>query len=40
MNIRQFVSIYGAKGLAWMKVNESAKGIEGVQSPIAKFLNK
>ncbi|QGW03315.1 aspartate--tRNA ligase [Proteus terrae subsp. cibarius] len=34
----QFVSIYGAKGLAWMKVNESAKGIEGVQSPIAKFL--
>lgn len=35
----QFVGIYGAKGLAWMKVNESAKGIEGVQSPIAKFLN-
>ncbi|MBG3080646.1 aspartate--tRNA ligase [Proteus mirabilis] len=34
----QFVGIYGAKGLAWMKVNESAKGIEGVQSPIAKFL--
>ncbi|AWS54323.1 aspartate--tRNA ligase [Proteus mirabilis] len=34
----QFVSIYGAKGLAWMKVNEKAKGIEGVQSPIAKFL--
>lgn len=35
----QFVSIYGAKGLAWMKVNESAKGLEGVQSPIAKFLS-
>ncbi|WP_099075475.1 aspartate--tRNA ligase [Proteus alimentorum] len=34
----QFVGIYGAKGLAWMKVNESAKGIDGVQSPIAKFL--
>ncbi|MDM3675441.1 aspartate--tRNA ligase, partial [Proteus mirabilis] len=33
-----FVSIYGAKGLAWMKVKEKAKGIEGVQSPIAKFL--
>ncbi|MGL4207002.1 MAG: aspartate--tRNA ligase [Aeromonadaceae bacterium] len=35
----QFVSIYGAKGLAWMKVNEVAKGLEGVQSPVAKFLN-
>lgn len=35
----QFVSIYGAKGLAWMKVNESAKGLDGVQSPIAKFLS-
>ncbi|MCT8249875.1 aspartate--tRNA ligase [Proteus faecis] len=34
----QFVGIYGAKGLAWMKVNERVKGIEGVQSPIAKFL--
>ncbi len=30
----QFVSIYGAKGLAWMKVNEKAKGIEGVQKPL------
>ena len=35
----QFVGIYGAKGLAWMKVNEAAKGLEGVQSPVAKFLN-
>jgi aspartyl-tRNA synthetase len=35
----KFVNIYGAKGLAWMKVNEAAKGLEGVQSPIAKFLN-
>src|SRR5574344_469150 len=35
----QFVAIYGARGLAWMKVNEASKGIEGVQSPVAKFLN-
>ncbi|QGY29512.1 aspartate--tRNA ligase [Pantoea cypripedii] len=35
----KFVEIYGAKGLAWMKVNELAKGFEGVQSPVAKFLN-
>ncbi|WP_409420374.1 aspartate--tRNA ligase [Pseudaeromonas sp. ZJS20] len=35
----KFVSIYGAKGLAWMKVNEAAKGADGVQSPVAKFLN-
>ncbi len=30
---------YGAKGLAWIKVKETSKGIEGVQSPVAKFLN-
>ncbi|MBV2191052.1 aspartate--tRNA ligase [Providencia rettgeri] len=36
----QFVGIYGAKGLAWMKVNERAKGLEGIQSPVAKFLNE
>ncbi|MCI7480042.1 aspartate--tRNA ligase [[Pasteurella] aerogenes] len=36
----QFVGIYGAKGLAWLKVNERAKGLEGVQSPIAKFLTE
>ncbi|WP_434527251.1 aspartate--tRNA ligase [Photorhabdus asymbiotica] len=35
----KFVGIYGAKGLAWIKVNERAAGLEGVQSPIAKFLN-
>lgn len=35
----QFVGIYGAKGLAWMKVNDRAAEMEGVQSPIAKFLN-
>ena len=34
----QFVSIYGAKGLAYIKVNEKAKGPEGLQSPIVKFL--
>ncbi len=36
----QFVGIYGAKGLAWMKVNERAKGLEGIQSPVAKFLSE
>ena len=35
----QFVGIYGAKGLAWMKVNQAANGLEGVQSPVAKFLS-
>ncbi|HEN3324619.1 TPA: aspartate--tRNA ligase [Yersinia enterocolitica] len=35
----QFVGIYGAKGLAWLKVNDRAAGVEGVQSPIAKFLS-
>ncbi|AAW85444.1 aspartyl-tRNA synthetase [Aliivibrio fischeri ES114] len=35
-----FVGIYGAKGLAWMKVNDRAAGFEGVQSPVAKFLNE
>jgi len=33
-----FVGIYGAKGLAYIKVNELAKGREGLQSPILKFL--
>lgn len=36
----QFVGIYGAKGLAWMKVNDVNAGLEGVQSPVAKFLNE
>ena len=35
----QFVSIYGAKGLAYIKVNERAKGREGLQSPIVKNLH-
>ena len=34
----KFVSIYGAKGLAWIKVNAIEAGIEGLQSPIIKFL--
>jgi aspartyl-tRNA synthetase len=34
-----FVSRYGAKGLAYVKVNEVAKGREGLQSPILKFLS-
>jgi len=33
-----FVGIYGAKGLAYIKVNDLAKGKEGLQSPILKFL--
>jgi aspartyl-tRNA synthetase len=34
-----FVARYGAKGLAYVKVNEAAKGREGLQSPILKFLS-
>ena len=34
-----FVGIYGAKGLAYIRVNERAKGVEGLQSPIVKFLS-
>lgn len=30
---------YGAKGLAWMKIDDAAKGREGISSPIAKFLD-
>ncbi|MAL98428.1 aspartate--tRNA ligase [Hydrocarboniclastica marina] len=36
----KFVAIYGARGLAWIKVNELAKGAEGLQSPIVKFLGE
>jgi len=35
----KFVGIYGAKGLAWIKVNDKAAGMDGLQSPILKFLN-
>ena len=34
-----FVKIYGARGLAWIKVNDTAKGREGLQSPIVKNLH-
>jgi aspartyl-tRNA synthetase len=34
-----FVARYGAKGLAYVKVNDAAKGREGLQSPILKFLS-
>ena len=33
-----FVGIYGAKGLAWIKVNDLSQGRDGLQSPILKFL--
>jgi len=35
----KYVSIYGARGLAYIKVNEAAAGREGLQSPILKFLS-
>jgi aspartyl-tRNA synthetase len=35
----EFVKIYGAKGLAWIKVNEVEKGREGLQSPIVKNIH-
>jgi aspartyl-tRNA synthetase len=35
----EFVKIYGAKGLAWIKVNDIAKGKEGLQSPIVKNIH-
>jgi aspartyl-tRNA synthetase len=35
----QFVAIYGAKGLAYIKVNDISKGREGLQSPIVKLLH-
>jgi len=38
-NYTKFVAIYGAKGLAWIKVNEVAKGRDGLQSPIVKNIH-
>ncbi len=35
----EFVKIYGAKGLAWIKVNDVSKGREGLQSPIVKNIH-
>ncbi len=34
----KFVGIYGAKGLAYIKVNDRSQGVAGLQSPIVKFL--
>ncbi|MCP4048399.1 MAG: aspartate--tRNA ligase, partial [Gammaproteobacteria bacterium] len=34
-----FVARYGARGLAWIKVNDAEAGIAGLQSPVAKFLD-
>jgi len=34
----RFVGNYGARGLAWIKVNDIAAGVEGLQSPILKFM--
>ncbi len=36
----EFVKIYGARGLAWIKVNDAAKGRDGLQSPIVKNLHE
>ncbi|MFV8819920.1 aspartate--tRNA ligase [Haliea sp. E17] len=33
-----YVAVFGAKGLAWVKVNDLAAGVEGLQSPILKFM--
>jgi len=37
--LTEYVAKYGAKGLAWIKVEDRAKGREGVSSPVAKFLD-
>lgn len=34
----KFVGVYGARGLAWIKVNDLAAGTDGLQSPILKFI--
>ena len=36
----KFVGIYGAKGLAWLKVNDLNAGMMGLQSPVLKFLTE
>ena len=36
----EFVGIYGAKGLAWIKINSVNQGVTGFQSPIIKFLGE
>jgi aspartyl-tRNA synthetase len=38
--LTKFVGIYGAKGMPWLKVNDLDAGLEGLQSPILKFLDE
>ena len=42
--LTKYVGIYGAKGMPWLKVNDAdaalATGIDGIQSPVLKFLNE
>jgi len=38
--LTKFVGIYGAKGMPWLKVNDINAGLEGLQSPILKFLTE
>ncbi len=38
--LTKFVGIYGAKGMPWLKVNDIDNGMEGLQSPILKFLTE
>ncbi|HET6554626.1 MAG TPA: aspartate--tRNA ligase [Dyella sp.] len=37
--LTEYVAKYGAKGLAWLRVDDLAKGREGINSPVAKFLD-
>ena len=37
-DLTKYVSNYGARGLAWIKVNDKASGVAGLQSPILKFM--
>ena len=37
--LTEYVSRYGAKGLAWLRIDDLAKGREGINSPVAKFLD-
>ncbi|MCC5792074.1 MAG: aspartate--tRNA ligase [Legionellaceae bacterium] len=39
-NYARFVGIYGAKGLAYIKVNDLSQGLAGLQSPILKFIDE
>jgi len=38
--LTKYVGIYGAKGMPWMKINDIDAGLEGIQSPILKFLSE